>query len=202
MSSKRPRTDETPDDVDAVPSVERFLRQQHQELLDAFTRLEAHKNRVVAESEKEINDLKRQNQELRSEVESLRTANSSPPAAVSQEPNHVARHFDEIAKVALRLNLRTQNIPPSSREIEVLSRIIFDAHRLSNLEHFMQKAGSINNRCRYCVDMISERPIADASSPVGWIRKKGPSCLFHADDDPCVWIVKRGADWVVGRGRG
>ena len=190
--------------VDAIPSVESFLRQQHQELLDAFTRLEAHKNRVVAESEKEINDLKRQNQELRSEVESLRTANIPPPAAVSQEPNHVARDFDEIAKVALRLNLRTQNTPPSSREIEALSRIFFffDAHRLSNLEHFMQKAGRINNQHRYCVDVISERPIADGSSPVGWIEKKRPSCSFHADDDPCVWIVKREGRWVIGRGRG
>ncbi|KAH7191902.1 uncharacterized protein B0J16DRAFT_315602 [Fusarium flagelliforme] len=208
MSSKRPRVgegpDERPDEVNTIPSVESLLRKQHQELLDAFTRLEAHNKQVVAESEEKMNDLKRQNQELRSEIESLRTAPKPATnevallelAVSSWESSELARQFNRLANVTLRLNLTTGDRRPGRREVEGLCRIMYDNQRLSRLECFMQQYSSCNFINEYCIDQIGMGNNVVAASE-GW----GSTCLEHKGDDGCVWITKRGAAWIIGSGR-
>ncbi|CAG7557949.1 unnamed protein product [Fusarium equiseti] len=198
MSSKRPRVVESPDEVDIIPSVESLLREQHQQLLDALTRLEAHNRQDVAESEKRINDLKRQIQELRSENESHHTTNNSLPelAVVPQEQYHLAQQFDRITKIAPRLDLRIQE--PKGREVEVLFLVLCNDRRLAHLERFLQAAPSQSNRSghRYCVEEIGEGYKAWTAI----LGQNGGRSCGHKTEGDYVWITKREIGWVIGSG--
>lgn len=181
--------------VDTIPSVESLLRQQHQELLDAFTRLEARHKQVVADSEKQISNLKRQNQKLLLENESLHTATSSPPAVVSQLPEHLARQLIQIKKVTSKLGLQFHE--PKDLEVEALSFVLCGDYRLRFLKHFLENGPHTPSLAGlpYCVDQILR-----GIQSMAVHGKKGTSCNGHKNRDVCVWVIKRENGWAVGSG--